>query len=62
MLGPSGVVVDLDWKKMKMDFGPPEHIRLSEEKVAEMLNKANLKVESTRSIGPYHYLTVAKPT
>lgn len=62
MLGPSGVVVDLDWKKIKMDFGPPEDIRFSEEKVAEMLNKAGLKVESTRTVGPYHYLIVAKPT
>jgi ubiquinone/menaquinone biosynthesis C-methylase UbiE len=62
MLGPSGVVVDLDWKKIKMDFGPPENIRFSEAKVAEMLNKAGLKVESTRSVGPYHYLIVAKPT
>jgi hypothetical protein len=60
MLGTSGVVVDLDWKKMKMDFGPPEHIRFSEEKVSEMLNKAGLRVESNHSVGPYHYLIVAK--
>jgi ubiquinone/menaquinone biosynthesis C-methylase UbiE len=60
MLGPNGEVVDLDWKKTKMDFGPPEQIRFSEAKVEEMLTKAGLKVESTRTVGPYHYLIVAK--
>jgi ubiquinone/menaquinone biosynthesis C-methylase UbiE len=61
MLKPSGRLVDLDWKKMQMAFGPPEHIRFSEEKVAEMLESAGFVVESAKSAGPYHYLIVAKP-
>src|SRR4030067_511676 len=31
MLKPSGLVVDLDWKKVSMPFGPPVSIRFSEE-------------------------------
>ncbi|HSV49976.1 MAG TPA: class I SAM-dependent methyltransferase [Candidatus Acidoferrales bacterium] len=61
MLKPQGRLVDLDWKKMQMEFGPPEHIRFSEEKVAEMLKATGFVVESAKSAGPYHYLIVAKP-
>ena len=63
MLKPWGEVVDLDWKKIKMDFGPPEDIRFSEQKVAEMLKTAGFKAGVSRSVGPYHYLiTATKPS
>jgi len=61
MLKPSGVLVDLDWKKQPMEFGPPERIRFSEARVAEMLMLADFRVQSTTEAGPYHYLIVAKP-
>jgi ubiquinone/menaquinone biosynthesis C-methylase UbiE len=61
MLKASGVLVDLDWKKLQMTFGPPERIRFSEERVAEMLELADFRVVSTKEAGPYHYLIVAKP-
>lgn len=61
MLKPSGVVVDLDWKKQQMEFGPPERIRFSETRVMEMLELADFRVQSTKDAGPYHYLIVAKP-
>ncbi|HIJ07988.1 TPA: class I SAM-dependent methyltransferase, partial [Candidatus Bathyarchaeota archaeon] len=32
MLKPRGILVNLDWKKKQMSFGPPEHIRFSEDK------------------------------
>ncbi|MCL5877404.1 MAG: class I SAM-dependent methyltransferase [Candidatus Bathyarchaeota archaeon] len=61
MLKASGVLVDLDWKKMQMEFGPPERIRFSEARVAEMLELADFRVASTKDAGPYHYLITAKP-
>ncbi len=61
MLKPSGILVDLDWKKMQMDFGPPERIRFSEEKVSQLLAEAGFKVESKKEAGPYHYIVIAKP-
>ena len=35
MLKPNGRVVDLDWKKIPMPFGPPVAIRFSEEYAAD---------------------------
>ncbi len=61
MVKSSGWLVDLDWKKKPMQFGPPEAIRFSEEKVAQMLKNSGFKVESTVEAGPYHYLITAKP-
>lgn len=61
MLKPSGMLVDLDWKKIQMEFGPPERIRFSEEKVAQLLAETGFKVESRQEAGPYHYIVTAKP-
>jgi ubiquinone/menaquinone biosynthesis C-methylase UbiE len=61
MLKPSGRLVDLDWKKMAMEFGPPERIRFSEEKVAELLRAAGFQVESKKEAGPYHYIVIGVP-
>ncbi len=62
MLKPSGIVVDLDWKKKQMAFGPPVQIRFSEEQASAMMEKAGFVVRSVRDIGPYHYLVVAQPS
>ncbi len=61
MIKPSGLLVDLDWKKQHMPFGPPERIRFSEKKVAELLEATGFFVESTKEAGPYHYIITAKP-
>ena len=61
MIKPSGRLVDLDWKKQEMPFGPPEKIRFSEKKVAELLDATGFSVESTKEAGPYHYIITAKP-
>ena len=60
MLKPSGIVVDLDWRKIKMEFGPPFEIRFSEQTVAEMFGKAGFSVEASEA-GPYHYIVTGKP-
>lgn len=62
MIKPSGRLVDLDWKKMDMPFGPPTRIRFSQEFALELLAQAGFRVEKVVDVGPYHYLIVAKPT
>ena len=59
MLKSSGRLVDLDWKKEPMPFGPPLGIRLTEKEAADTIEKAGFHIESTEPIGPYNYLIVA---
>jgi ubiquinone/menaquinone biosynthesis C-methylase UbiE len=61
MLKPGGKIVDVDWKKMQMDFGPPYEVRFSEQKATEMLHNIGFTVEVAEA-GPYHYtVTATKP-
>jgi ubiquinone/menaquinone biosynthesis C-methylase UbiE len=60
MLKPEGKLVDLDWKKQDMPFGPPLPIRFSEAKVMELLSTLGFNVESV-TLGEYHYIVTAKP-
>ena len=59
MLKPEGRLVDLDWKKELMDFGPPLHIRFSEEQASSLIREAGFKVEQTKQAGPSHYIMIA---
>lgn len=61
MLKPDGRVVDLDWKKKPMDFGPPLRIRFSEEYAARLIENAGFKVERRKDKGFYHYVISAVP-
>ncbi len=61
MLKPSGILVDLDWKKRSMSFGPPEQIRFSEEKASGLIKSAGFKISSVSQAGPYHYVILAAP-
>jgi ubiquinone/menaquinone biosynthesis C-methylase UbiE len=61
MVKASGRLVDLDWKKKCMAFGPPEHIRFSEEKASALLVAAGFKIQSVADVGLYHYVVTAKP-
>jgi ubiquinone/menaquinone biosynthesis C-methylase UbiE len=61
MLKPSGVLVDLDWKRKQVPFGPPVQIRFSEEKASELMTQAGLYMVNSRDVGPYHYVVTAKP-
>ena len=60
MLKPTGTVVDLDWKKEKMPFGPPEAIRFSEQNASNLMQQAGFNVQTMREAGSYHYLITAK--
>ena len=61
MIKTNGRVLDLDWKKIDMGFGPPVAIRFSEEKVVGLMRSAGFAVTNVRDVGPYHYLLTVKP-
>jgi ubiquinone/menaquinone biosynthesis C-methylase UbiE len=61
MIKANGQLIDLDWKKLDMPFGPPVAIRFSEEKASGLLCSAGFTIVDIRNIGPYHYIVTAKP-
>ncbi len=61
MLKPNGKLIDLDWKKEPMPFGPPVHIRFSEAEAAKLIESAGFKAKTIRDSGPYHYVIIAEP-
>ena len=60
MLKSKGRLVDLDWKKEPMDFGPPLSIRFSEERAIGLIERAGFKVEQQKDAGRFHYLIIAR--
>jgi hypothetical protein len=54
-------LVDLDWKKQEMPFGPPFKIRFSEEHASNLIKNAGFQIGSVKVIGDYHYVVIAKP-
>jgi ubiquinone/menaquinone biosynthesis C-methylase UbiE len=61
MIKANGQLIDLDWKKIDMPFGPPVTIRFSEEKASDLLRSTGFTIADVRNIGPYHYIVTAKP-
>jgi len=61
MLKGEGRLVDLDWKKQEMPFGPPAKIRFSEEYASKLLSNAGFGVGEVKDVGSYHYVVFAKP-
>jgi ubiquinone/menaquinone biosynthesis C-methylase UbiE len=61
MIKANGQLIDLDWKKLDLSFGPPVAIRFSEEKASGLLCSAGFTIVDIRNIGPYHYIVTAKP-
>ncbi|MGB9842472.1 MAG: class I SAM-dependent methyltransferase [Candidatus Bathyarchaeales archaeon] len=59
MLKKGGKLVNVDWKKKPTAFGPPMHIRFSEEQAASLIEAAGFKVESIRELGRNHYIITA---
>jgi ubiquinone/menaquinone biosynthesis C-methylase UbiE len=60
MIKPSGRVIDLDWKKIDMPFGPPVSIRFSEEQASGLMRSAGFTETEVSDAGPYHYVITAK--
>jgi ubiquinone/menaquinone biosynthesis C-methylase UbiE len=61
MLKRTGWLVDLDWKKKPMLFGPPLHIRFSEEHATALIERAGFRVVQKKEAGQFQYLIVATP-
>jgi SAM-dependent methyltransferase len=57
---PDGRVIDLDWKKIDMPFGPPVSIRFSEEQASGLMRSTGFTVTDISDAGPYHYVLTAK--
>ncbi len=62
MLKPTGSLLNLDWKKTHMPFGPPFEIRFSEQDAQGLLKMAGFAVINVKDVGPYHYIIDAKPS
>lgn len=60
MLKPEGRLVDLDWKKTTMEFGPPLSIRFSEEQAVGLIEQSEFKVELRKGVGEFFYLIIAR--
>jgi ubiquinone/menaquinone biosynthesis C-methylase UbiE len=61
MIKPTGRLVDLDWKKQEMAFGPPVRIRFSQEYASTLIKDAGFEVDTLKDAGKYHYILTAKP-
>jgi len=59
MLKPAGRLVNLDWKPIQMDFGPPLEKRFSVARAEALIESGGLKILSMQDAGPYHYLILA---
>jgi ubiquinone/menaquinone biosynthesis C-methylase UbiE len=60
MIKPTGALVDLDWKKQQMQFGPPFKIRFSEQDAQGLLKITGFKVTNVKDAGSFHYVVLAK--
>jgi ubiquinone/menaquinone biosynthesis C-methylase UbiE len=61
MLKPTGLLVDLDWKKEPTPIGPPLQIRFSPRQASVMIQDAGFTVVSVEDSGTWHYLIKARP-
>ena len=59
---PTADIVNVDWKKIKTEHGPPMKERLSEEEAKQVLLENGFGVIKQTDAGPYHYELICKPT
>ena len=52
---PTAHIVDIDWKKIQTEHGPPLKERLSEDEAKQVLSENGFKVIKQTDLGPYHY-------
>lgn len=60
MLKHTGRLINLDWKKEHMNFGPPYIKRFNEKQAKRMIEDVGFLVESIKDTGPYHYLIISR--
>jgi ubiquinone/menaquinone biosynthesis C-methylase UbiE len=61
MVKPDGALVNLDWKKKLIPFGPPVQIRFSEEQAANLIEQAGFTIASVKDLESDFYIVTAKP-
>jgi ubiquinone/menaquinone biosynthesis C-methylase UbiE len=54
VLKPGGRICIIDWKKKKMEMGPPQKIRLTRERIGEMLRQSGYNQIKSLSPLPFH--------
>jgi ubiquinone/menaquinone biosynthesis C-methylase UbiE len=59
---PTAYAVDIDWKKIQTERGPPLKERLSEDEAKQVLSENGLSVIKQVDVGPYHYELICKLT
>jgi len=59
---PTAFIVDVDWKKLQTEHGPPFKERLSEDEANRVLSESGFTVVKQTDAGPYHYELICKPT
>lgn len=59
-LKPDGVLAVMEFKKIDGPPGPPIHIRLSPDDIANMLTPRGFRKERTAEVGPYNYLLLLR--
>jgi ubiquinone/menaquinone biosynthesis C-methylase UbiE len=57
---PTAYVIDVDWKKIQTERGPPLKIRLSEEEATRLLKENGFTVIKQTDAGPKHYELISK--
>ena len=62
MIKPTGSLIDLDWKKIDMAFGPPYRIRFNEDYASGLIRNSGFQIISVSDTGKYHYIIAAKPS
>jgi ubiquinone/menaquinone biosynthesis C-methylase UbiE len=59
---PTAHVVNIDWKKIQTEYGPPLRERLSEDEAKQLLSENGFKVIKQTGLGPYHYELICRLT
>jgi ubiquinone/menaquinone biosynthesis C-methylase UbiE len=59
---PTAYIVDVDWKKVQTEYGPPFKERLSEDEASRVLAENGFSVIKLIDVGSYHYQLICKLT
>ncbi len=59
---PKAVIVDVDWRKVRTDFGAPSEIRLSKAESTKLMAENGLRVSRSFFAGPHHYGIICRAT
>lgn len=60
ILKDRGRVIVIDWKKMRMNEGPPYNVRIGKKKAMAYLKMAGFKDIEEMDLYPYHYVLIGR--